>query len=53
MRPWGWITLAIGCVSIYLMYKIIDPKLKAMSAAFAKREQAYQKTVDQTMRWEG
>jgi len=53
MLTWGYVTLGIGLVSVYLMYKIIDPKLKAMSAAFAKREAEYQKTVDQTMRWEG
>lgn len=52
LQLWGFITLAVGIVCIVLMYLIIDPKLKAMSQAFAKRQQEFLEHIDKTTRWE-
>lgn len=52
LQLWGFIALAIGIVSIVLMYFIIDPKLRAMSEAFAKRQKEYIEYIDKTTRWE-
>jgi hypothetical protein len=52
LRLWGFITLALGIVCIVLLYFIIDPKLKAMSDAFAGRQQEFLEHVDKTTRWE-
>jgi len=34
------------------MYKIIDPKLKAMSTAFEKKQEGYIDRLDKATRWE-
>jgi Na+(H+)/acetate symporter ActP len=52
LQAWGFVLMAAGAVSIWLMYKIIDPKLQALSDAFAKREQEYIDKVDKSTRWE-
>jgi hypothetical protein len=52
LQLWGFIALAAGIVSIVLMFFVIDPKLKAMSEAFAKRQQEFLEHVDKTTRWE-
>jgi hypothetical protein len=52
LRAWGFVALLVGIVSLVLMYRIIDPKLRAMSAAFAKRQDEFLKHVDKTTRWE-
>ena len=52
VRTWGFITLVAGVICVVLMYRIIDPKLRAMSEAFAKRQGEYLKHVDRTTRWE-
>ena len=52
LRVWGFVALAVGIVCIVLMYLVIDPKLKAMSEAFAKRQQEYLEYIDKTTRWE-
>lgn len=52
LQPWGYGALIGGVVSIILMYKIIDPKLKALSTEFELKEKEYIKRVDKTTRWE-
>ncbi|OHB62710.1 MAG: hypothetical protein A2Y77_16080, partial [Planctomycetes bacterium RBG_13_62_9] len=52
MRTWGFVALIVGVICIVLMYLIIDPKLRAMSDAFAKRQDEFLKHVDRTTRWE-
>ncbi|HUT52408.1 MAG TPA: sodium:solute symporter [bacterium] len=49
---WGFAATAVSIVCIWLMYKVIDPKLKAMSIAFEKKEKEYIAHVDKTTRWE-
>lgn len=52
LQTWGFIALAIGGVCVVLMYLVIDPKLRAMSRAFARRQDEFLKHIDQTTRWE-
>ncbi len=52
LQAWGFVALIGGIVSVVLMYWVIDPKLRAMSAAFAKRQDEFLKHVDRTTRWE-
>ena len=52
LRVWGFVALVVGIVSVVLMYRVIDPKLRAMSEAFAKRQDEFLKHVDKTTRWE-
>ena len=52
LRVWGFVALIGGIVSVVLVYWVIDPKLRAMSAAFAKRQDEFLKHVDKTTRWE-
>jgi hypothetical protein len=52
LQVWGFVALAVGIVCTILMYLVIDPKLKAMSEAFAKRQQRYLDDIDKTTRWE-
>lgn len=52
LRTWGFVALIIGVLCTILMYLIIDPKLRAMSKAFAERQDEYLKHVERTTRWE-
>ncbi len=52
LRPWGFIATIAGVVCMVLMYFIIDPKLKAMSKAFAERQDEFIEHVEKTTRWE-
>ncbi|MHC4396756.1 MAG: hypothetical protein ACYS1A_13995 [Planctomycetota bacterium] len=52
LQVWGFITLIVGVVCAVVMYLVIDPKLKAMSEAFAKRQAEFLEHVDKTTRWE-
>ncbi len=52
LRVWGFVALAVGIICILLMYLVIDPKLRAMSEAFAKRQQQYLEHIDKATRWE-
>ena len=52
LQTWGFIALIVGVICIILMYMVIDPKLRAMSEAFAKRQDEYLKHVNRTTRWE-
>ncbi|UCC64151.1 MAG: hypothetical protein JSU70_01600 [Phycisphaerales bacterium] len=52
LRLWGFVALGAGIICIILMYLVIDPKLKAMSEAFAKRQRQYLDDIDKTTRWE-
>ena len=52
LQVWGYVALGAGIISIVLMWLVIDPKLKAMSEAFAGRQQEYLEHVEKTTRWE-
>lgn len=52
LQVWGFITFIVGVICAVLMYLVIDPKLKAMSEAFAKRQAEVLDHVNKTTRWE-
>jgi hypothetical protein len=52
MLTWGYVALLVGIACVVLMYFVIDPKLRAMSKAFAERQDEFLKHVDKTTRWE-
>jgi len=52
LQTWGFVTLVLGVVCILLMLRIIDPKLKAISEEFERKEARYLEHLDKTTRWE-
>jgi len=52
MRPWGFAALAGAVISGWLMFRVIDPKMKAMSAAFETRQAGHLARVERATRWE-
>ena len=52
LKLWGVVALAAGVLSVVLMYLVIDPKLRAMSETFARRQQEFLDHVEKTTRWE-
>jgi hypothetical protein len=52
LETWGLICLLGSIVCAWLMFRIIDPKLKALSVAFEKSQAAYLERVDRATRWE-
>ncbi len=52
LKWWGFVALVFGLVAIWLMYKVIDPKLKAMSLEFELKQKGYLDRVDKTTKWE-
>ena len=53
LQWWGFVVLVASLACIYFMYKIIDPKLRAMSKAFEEKEKEYIERADRATRWEG
>jgi len=51
-QTWGYVTLAASLVFAWLMFKVIDPKLKKMSKAFEARQQDYLERLEKRVRWE-
>ena len=52
MKTWGFVALAASIVCGWLMFRIIDPKLKAMSVAFEKAQAGHLERVERRTRWE-
>ena len=51
-QVWGVVTLVLSLVCMVLMYKIIDPKLRAISTDFEAKEAKYLAEIDRVTRWE-
>lgn len=51
LNIWGYVALVIGIVLTVLMHWIIDPKLKAVSEEYEKRQQMYLNELEQKARW--
>ena len=48
---YGYLILAAGIVLAALMHWIIDPKLKAISAEYEKKQQDYLHDLEASVRW--
>jgi peptidoglycan/LPS O-acetylase OafA/YrhL len=52
LQTWGFITLALSVVFAWLTFKVIDPKLRALSGEFEKKQAGYLDAVERRNRWE-
>ena len=48
----GYVLTVIGCILTYVMHKIIDPKLRAISEEYEKKQQEYLKDLEASTRWQ-
>jgi hypothetical protein len=51
LQWWGYVMLGVGIVLTVVMHWIIDPKLKAVSEEYEKRQQEYLKELEAKARW--
>jgi hypothetical protein len=49
---YGWVILAAALILLWVMIWIIDPKLKAVSADYEKKQKKYLEEVEKIERWE-
>jgi len=52
LQTWGFVTLGLALVCVWVMFRIIDPKLRAISTDFEAKEAAYIEQLDRATRWE-
>jgi hypothetical protein len=52
LLPIGFVVLGAGIVLTALMHWVIDPKLKAVSVEYEKRQEAYLAELERNVRWE-
>ena len=52
LLPAGFIILAIGIGLTFLLFFIIDPKLKAISSSYEKKQKEYLESLERLQRWE-
>lgn len=52
LRPWGFLTLAFAAIFAWLTFRVIDPKLRALSEAFDAKQAGYLESVEKQNRWE-
>ena len=52
LYPIGFIILAVGLVLGFLMFFIIDPKLKTVSEEYEKKQKLYLENLEKIERWE-
>lgn len=49
---WGFLCVALGILSAFLMYRAIDPKLRKVSEEYESRQKQYLEELDRIMKWE-
>ena len=52
LQPWGYVSLGLSVVFAWLTFKVIDPKLRALSRSFEEKQADYLETVERHNRWE-
>ncbi len=52
LRPIGFVILAVGALLTILMHWIIDPKLKAVSEEYERKQREYLRQLEAATRWE-
>ena len=52
LQPWGYGCLALAAVFTWLTFKVIDPKLRALSGDFERKQAEYLDAVERQNRWE-
>lgn len=49
---YGWIILVVSLILLVLMIRIIDPKLKAISEDYERKQKKYLEDLEKIARWE-
>jgi len=49
---WGILITLVGVVFVWLMYAVIDPKLRKISADYEVKQKEYLQDLDRIMKWE-
>jgi len=53
LLPWlGILITILGGVFVWLMYAVIDPKLRKISSDYEAKQKEYLKNLDRIMKWE-
>ena len=52
LQTWGYITLALAVLCTWLTFRVIDPKLRALSRSFEEKQAHYLDAVERRNRWE-
>ena len=52
LQPVGYVLLAAGTLATILVFWVIDPKIRALSASYEKKQREYLKDLEQIQRWE-
>jgi hypothetical protein len=52
LLPAGFIMLGVGILITVIMFYAIDPKLKAVSSAYEKKQREYLRDLEKIQRWE-
>ena len=52
LQTWGFMTLGLSVLCTWLTFKVIDPKLRALSASFEKKQAGFLDSVEKQNRWE-
>jgi len=52
LQTWGYVALGLAVLFTWLTFKVIDPKLRALSEAFEKKQAGFLETVERQNRWE-
>jgi dipeptide/tripeptide permease len=52
LLPAGFIMLAVGILITVIMFYVIDPKLRAISSAYEKKQREYLRDLEKIQRWE-
>jgi len=48
----GFLLLVIGALLVYFTFRIINPKLNAVSADYEKKQKKYLENLDKIIKWE-
>ncbi len=51
LMPVGYVTLGLGIILTAVMHWIIDPKLKAVSTEYERKQAEYLKDLESKVRW--
>ena len=49
---WGLLCLALAALCGWIMFRIIDPKLRTLSDEFESKQKEYLQALDRIMKWE-
>jgi len=53
LQTWGFVTLGLAVLCTWLTFRVIDPKLRALSESFEEKQAGFLDSVEKQNRWEG